>query len=276
MKNIKEYLSAHLSQIYSADEIRILQSIILENLTSLPLTEILKDDKFALTDSQIIEFQQIVERLKNHEPIQYIFGKTNFYGLEFIVNQKVLIPRPETEELVEWILQENTAAKTLDIGTGSGCISVTLAVKNPKFQLWALDFSKEALNVARQNAKKHNVKINFLENDILQIPKFEQKWDIIVSNPPYISKNEQLTMQKNVIDFEPHEALFVPDENPLIFYEKILQFAKNQLVKNGKVYFEINQNHANQIKQLFKKFGFKNIILKKDISLNNRMIRGEI
>jgi len=276
MNELKQYLFAHLKDNYSGEEITVLKNLILENLTSLPLAEILKKEKFQLTDKQFADFQRIVKRLQNNEPIQYIFGKANFYGMEFIVNQQVLIPRPETEELVEWILQENKMAKILDIGTGSGCIAITLAAKNPNFRLWALDFSKDALAVAQQNAQIHNVNINFLEKDILQIPNFEQKWDIIVSNPPYISENERFTLQKNVIDFEPHSALFVQEENPLIFYEKILQFAKNQLVPNGKLYFEINKNFGNEIKNLFQKFDFKNIILKKDISSNPRMIKGQI
>ncbi|MCL1868492.1 MAG: peptide chain release factor N(5)-glutamine methyltransferase [Paludibacter sp.] len=276
MNDLKQYLSVHLKGKYSAAEITVLKSMILEKLTSLPLTEILRDENFHLTDSQFADFKQIVKSLQGNKPIQYIFEKAYFYGMEFIVNQQVLIPRPETEELVEWILKENKTAKILDIGTGSGCIAVTLAAKNRDLQLCALDFSKEALKVAQQNAEIYNVNISFLENDILQIPHFEQKWDIIVSNPPYISENEKFTMQKSVVDFEPHAALFVNEEKPLIFYEKILQFAKNQLVPNGKIYFEIHKNFGNQMESLLQQFGFKNIVLKKDISGNDRMIKGEM
>lgn len=276
MNDLKQYLLTHLAANYSVGEIMVLRNIILENLVSMPLAEILRDEKFQLTDNQFADFKLIVKRLQNNEPVQYIFEKAYFYGLEFIVKQQILIPRPETEELVDWILQENKNAAILDIGTGSGCIAVSLAVKNRDFQLWAMDFSKDILDVARQNAKIHNVNINFFKNDILQMPHFEQKWNIIVSNPPYITENERFAMQKNVTDFEPHTALFVPEQNPLIFYEKIIQFAKNQLIPDGKIYFEINKNFGNDIKFLLNRFGFKNIILKKDISGNNRMIKGEI
>jgi release factor glutamine methyltransferase len=225
---------------------------------------------------EIAEFQAITVRLKNSEPIQYITGETEFYGMRLAVNQSVLIPRPETEELVEWILAENkTAAALLDVGTGSGCIAVALARKNPLFSVTAMDISEAALAVARQNAELNNVEIVFFENDILTVPKIDKKFDIIVSNPPYIPENEQSAMQKNVTCFEPHLALFAPEDSPLIFYDKIAQFANNQLNVNGKLYFEIHRNFGQQVSELLQKSGFKNIVLKKDISGNERMIKCE-
>ncbi|MCL2597217.1 MAG: peptide chain release factor N(5)-glutamine methyltransferase [Paludibacter sp.] len=275
MKNLIQYIQAQLADKFSRNEIIVLNNMIIEKLTSLSYSNIFLNDNFQLTNEQIVDYQTIVERLKKDEPVQYILGYIYFYGLKFIVNQNVMIPRPETEELLEWILQKNSTGSILDIGTGSGCIAITLAEKNHNLKLWALDCSKEALEIAKKNAIINNVNITFLENDILQIPHFEQKWDIIVSNPPYIPQSERETMQKSVSEFEPNIALFVGDENPLIFYEKIIQFAKNQLNANGKIYFEIHKNFGNETKILLKKNGFKNIILKKDISGNDRMIYGE-
>jgi len=276
MNELLKYLQKQLAAEYTNGEISILNNIIIRKIASIELTTILQKEEFRLTDKQFDKFKRIVARLQKHEPIQYILREGNFYGMDFFVNKNVMIPRPETEELVEWVLHDNKSGSVLDIGTGSGCIAITLAKKRPELQVWALDSSSQAISVAHKNAKLFKVNIHFLKQDILQIPHFKQKWDIIVSNPPYIPTKEQKMLHKSVKDFEPHSALFVADDTPVIFYEKIIQFAKNQLSTNGKIYFEIHKDFGNEIKKLLKTNGFKNIILKKDISGHDRMVYGEM
>jgi len=208
-------------------------------------------------------FSKAIVRLLNEEPIQYILKTTSFYGLEFICTPSALIPRPETEELVDWIIKSETNEITiLDIGTGTGCISVSLANHNG-FVLDALDISSSALELAKQNAKKNKVNINFIEADILEY-KSDKKYDLIVSNPPYVRNLEKKKMQNNVLHFEPELALFVEDDDPLFFYSAILKFAHNNLIDKGKIYFEINEYLYNDIKGLLIFFGYVNIELKKD------------
>jgi release factor glutamine methyltransferase len=273
MQHLKDYFWGQLAQVYSQAEIAEIFYILLEKTKKISRQEYFLADKIDFSEQEISDFQLITARLKNGEPIQYITEETEFYQLRFAVNKEVLIPRPETEEMVEWILSENkTAATVLDAGTGSGCIAITLAKKNPLFNVTATDISTAALALARENAKLNNVEISFLKNDILKVQKIDKNFDIIVSNPPYIPENEKITMHKTVTGFEPHLALFVPAKSPLIFYEKIIQFANNQLNTNGKLYFEIHRDQGRQISELLKKSGFKNIILKKDISGNDRMV----
>ncbi|GHT18030.1 release factor glutamine methyltransferase [Bacteroidia bacterium] len=276
MQQLKQYFCSQLAELYSPAETDELFFIVLKKWKNIARADFLLNKKLALTDSETVELQSVINRLKKFEPIQYILGETEFFGMKYFVNQQVLIPRPETEELVEWILAENkSAASVLDIGTGSGCIAVVLAHKNPRFALTAMDISEKALAIARKNAALHNVKIDFLEKDIFSLPTMDKKFDIIVSNPPYIPENEKNSIQKTVMDFEPHTALFVPDSKPLIFYEKICQFAKNQLNENGKIYFEIHRSFGQQVVDLLQQNGFKNIALKTDISGNERMVRCE-
>ncbi len=225
--------------------------------------------------------------LKDEQPIQYILGNTEFYGLPFKVNKHVLIPRPETEELVEWVLKQTTDKQLtassytmLDIGTGSGCIAISLAKRFPNAKIYALDVSKEALKVAKHNAKLNKVSIEFIEANILNIktsiPGFKNlKFDVIVSNPPYVREKEKEFMKPNVVDNEPHLALFVKDENPLQFYEAITQFAIGNLNEAGLLYFEINEYLSKDMIQLLKKNNFNKIELKQDIFKKDRMIKGE-
>ncbi|NMH89453.1 peptide chain release factor N(5)-glutamine methyltransferase [Flavivirga sp. Y03] len=228
-----------------------------------------------------------LQLLKDEQPIQYILGNTEFCGLPFKVNNHVLIPRPETEELVDWILKplKNEQSTTnrytiLDVGTGSGCIAVSLAKRLPNAKIYALDVSGEALKIAKQNAKLNNVAIEFIEANILNIKTsiadYENlKFDIIVSNPPYIREQEKKFMKPNVIDNEPHLALFVKDENPLQFYEAIIRFALGNLRDEGLLYFEINEYLSKDMIQLLKKNNFNKIVLKQDIFKKDRMIKGE-
>jgi release factor glutamine methyltransferase len=218
-------------------------------------------------------FSKAIIKLLSEEPIQYILETTSFYGLEFICSPSALIPRPETEELVDWIVKSETnEIKILDIGTGTGCISVSLANRNG-FVVDALDVSSSALELAKQNAKKNEVDINFIEADIFEYIS-DKQYDLIVSNPPYIRNLEKKKMQNNVLNFEPQLALFVEDDDPLVFYNSILQFANSNLYEKGSVYFEINENFSKEMESLLYSYGFTEIELKKDSFGKNRFIRG--
>ena len=229
-----------------------------------------------------LELLNALELLKKQKPIQYILGETEFYGLPFKVREHVLIPRPETEELVTWVINHTKGSQSiniLDIGTGSGCIAITLAKKIPKAKVCALDVSVEALQIAKQNAALNNVEIDFIEASILNSETWSSvflnsKFDIIVSNPPYVRELEKLEMKTNVLDNEPHLALFVKDENPLVFYEAISNFAKMHLNDNGLLFFEINEYLGTDMVRLLNEKGFLNIELKQDLFKKDRMLKG--
>jgi len=225
------------------------------------------------------KFESAIHRLSLHEPIQYIIGETEFLGLKFKVDKNVLIPRPETEELVQWILDDvgeskNTPKlKILDIGTGSGCIAISLAKNLPGAEIFALDISEKALKTARENAGLNKVNVNFIQADILNLEALTGKFDVIVSNPPYVREMEKVEMHRNVLENEPDMALYVKDTDPLIFYGTIAKLAQAGLQENGNLYFEINQYLANETEEILKNSCF-NTELKKDIFGNYRMLRG--
>lgn len=225
------------------------------------------------------KFESAIHRLSLHEPIQYIIGETEFFRLKFKVDKNVLIPRPETEELVQWLLdnvgesKNSSNLKILDIGTGSGCIAISLAKNLPNAEVFALDISEKALKTARENAGLSKVNVNFIQADILNLEALTGKFDVIVSNPPYVREMEKVEMHLNVLDNEPELALYVKDTDPLIFYRKITKLAQAGLQKNGNLYFEINQYLANETEEILKNSGFKTE-LKKDIFGNYRMLRG--
>ena len=227
----------------------------------------------------MLKFNYAIKELKKFKPLQYILGEADFYHLKFYVNEHVLIPRPETEELVHFIIHDNkmNAPAILDIGTGSGCIPIALKKNIPSAVVSSIDVSEKALNVANRNAKKNDVEILFILRDILDpLAILDQqllKYDIIVSNPPYICNAEKNKMDKNVLDYEPHLALFVNDNDPLLFYNVICDFALKMLKTNGKLYFEINQSLASETKDLLESKGFKNVELIKDLSNNYRILR---
>ena len=277
MQNPKDFIKSELKDLYSPDEISSLTRLILEKEFAVPFADILACKFNHLSDAEMQKLTEIVGKLKNSEPIQYILGETDFFGLAFYVNGSVLIPRPETEELVQWVLEsaENKPMKILDIGTGSGCIAVTLAKKLPSAEVHAWDISEDALEVARKNAERNGVKVIFVKRDMLLEPVSDEKFDIIVSNPPYVTEVEKTEMQENVLNFEPHLALFVPDDNALVFYEKIADFALTNLNKDGKLFFEINRAKGADIAHLLEEKGFTNIELRKDISGNERMVMAE-
>jgi release factor glutamine methyltransferase len=232
------------------------------------------------SEAEIAIWDSILEPLKKEIPIQYLLGKTSFYGLDFEVNNHVLIPRSETEELVEWIIQstsklEKKDLKILDIGTGSGCIAISIAKNLPSASVFAIDVSENALATAHKNAERNKVNITFINQNILETEDLKQQFDIIVSNPPYVRHLEKAEIKKNVLDNEPHLALFVEDNDALIFYRKIAALAQKNLSPNGKLYFEINQYLGKEMIALLEKMNFKNIELRKDIYGNDRMITAD-
>lgn len=273
----KNHFIDELREIYPLQEIESFFKIILNHF-GIQQIEIALNPSKLLNTNQLIIFSDILSLLKEEIPIQYILGETEFLSLQFRVNKSVLIPRPETEELVQWIIDDvkkhhNKDLKILDIGTGSGCIAIALAKNLPQAKVVAFDISEEALKVAQENADLNNVNIQFKNINILETNDLNQQYDIIVSNPPYVRLQEKNQMKKNVLNFEPEIALFVDDENSLIFYDKITSLAKNHLTKNGQLYFEINQYLGSEMIQLLKKYDFKNIELKKDFYEVDRMIK---
>ncbi|PKP12361.1 MAG: peptide chain release factor N(5)-glutamine methyltransferase [Bacteroidetes bacterium HGW-Bacteroidetes-3] len=276
IQEFKRYFFLMLSNAYPETEIQSFFTILVEYKLHLSRIQLALEHNFELDNDDLDFLQNALLKLKNQIPIQYIVGETTFYGLMFEVDKNVLIPRPETEELVEWIVKNHknrNSLKILDVGTGSGCIAISLAKNLPNAKVSALDISAEALTIAKNNAILNNVTIDFINADILTISKLPDTFDIIVSNPPYVRELEKAQMQQNVLSNEPHIALFVKDENPLLFYDKIAELAKNYLTKNGVLYFEINQYLGRETVDLLKSKGFKNIEVKKDIYGVDRMVK---
>jgi release factor glutamine methyltransferase len=264
--------------IYDEMEAESFFYLLLESKHQLRRIDLALDVDKEFSKEEISIWDSILEKLINQIPIQYIIGKTHFYGLEFIVNENVLIPRPETEELVDWIVKLNTKLsknknlKILDIGTGSGCIAISLAKNITNSEVFAVDVSEKALVIAEKNAILNQVQVTLLPKNILETTTLNQKFDIIVSNPPYVRNLEKAEIKPNVLDNEPHLALFVSDNDPLIFYKKIAELATANLNPNGQLFFEINQYLGKETHDLLKSIGLKNIELRKDIYGNDRMI----
>lgn len=280
MQVAKKLIYDQLSSKYPRQEIESISKLIFEKVLGLSRLQVYLHQHETISPANLAQITEIVNRLIQFEPIQYILGETEFYGLPLKVNAAVLIPRPETEELVDWIINNNPPKNPiiLDIGTGSGCIPIALSKKLPGASVDGWDISGEALMVAKENAELNQVKVNFIDADVLSqgYPAQPQKYDIIVSNPPYVTVSEQLSMLKNVIDYEPHIALFVPDTDPLLFYRAIADIAINQLKPGGKLYFEINEQFGNETADLLSSKGFKNIIVRKDINGKERMLKAEL
>jgi len=276
IQEFKRHFFLELSNAYPETEIQSFFTILVEFKLHLSRIQLALEHNFELDNNDLDFLENALLKLKNQIPIQYIVGETAFYGLMFKVDKNVLIPRPETEELVEWIVKNHknrNSLKILDVGTGSGCIAISLAKNLPNAKVFALDISSEALTIAKNNADFNKVIVNLINADILTISKLPDTFDIIVSNPPYVRELEKAQMQQNVLSNEPHIALFVKDENPLLFYDKIAALAKNHLTKNGVLYFEINQYLGIETVDLLKSKGFKNIEVKKDIYGVDRMVK---
>lgn len=272
LQDFKLKMISELSLNYELDELNSIFNLLAEDYLKIPRSKILLADEIDLNESNQILFLSALERLKTHEPIQYVLGKTNFMDLEFKVNSSVLIPRPETEELVRLMLKEDLDGKEiLDIGTGSGCIAISLAKNLPNAKVTALDISSDALEVAKENAKMNNVNIEFIHADIFEYQS-EKKYDVIVSNPPYVLESEKLLMKQNILGFEPHLALFVSDENPLIFYNRILNIYFKNLKLNGMLCLEINSSLKKEFNQILENIDDENISYIKDFQNNCRFI----
>jgi release factor glutamine methyltransferase len=285
MKTIKDvFLNFHqaLDGLYGTQETEAITLMVLSEITDLSKAKIKAFPEDDAPAEAVEKLGNILKELKTGKPIQYILGSTDFYGLTFLVNPAVLIPRPETEELVEWVLGAvgglqlavgQKALSILDIGTGSGCIAISLKKNLPNADVTALDISAEALQTAKQNAVINEVNVNFVEDDILKSEIEHPKFEIIVSNPPYVTLHDKTLMHTNVTNFEPHSALFVPEQEPLLFYNAIADFAVDHLVPGGLLFFEINEAFGKETVQFLSDKGFTDIELRKDMSGRDRMIK---
>jgi len=279
IKYLKQQFISHLSSNYGVDESIELFWMSMEHILQSHRLQLKMKQSVGLSESQQATLNHILGELQTGKPIQYILGYAWFYNQPFVVNEAVLIPRPETEELVSLILNENIGnnLRVLDIGTGSGCIPISLKKHLPQnSEVVGIDISQNALNVARLNADTLACPVDFFQMDIIKgepsLANAKQKFDVIVSNPPYITPKEKLLMHSNVLKFEPHIALFVEEDDPLVFYNAIADFAVKNLNQNGKLYFEINQLYGDRILTMLKAKGFQQTQLKKDISNHDRII----
>ena len=273
MKYIKDILPYFLNGLlknYEKNEIKSLTYITIQKIIGLDKSKTIINSNKKLSDFQIKKINNILNRLKNNEPIQYILNESKFYDLDFKLNSNVLIPRPETEELVK-IALNHTFNDVLDVGTGSGCIAITLA-KKTNANVTGIDICKNAILTAKENSRINNVKVNFLKKNIFNYNPIK-KFDLIISNPPYVLESEKILIKKNVIDHEPHTALFVNDNDPLIFYKKIISFGKKRLKNNGMILFEINEKKDQDIFNLLQKEGYFGIKIFKDIYNKNRFAK---
>lgn len=288
-----QWLKEQLRDSYDGQESNAIATWVLEKLTGLPRTHRLAQRDEPLHAEQLHQLTAMAQRLQLHEPVQYVLNEAYFHGLKLYVDKNVLIPRPETEELVQWIVTDVKASgknvfendctkadktrslKILDVGTGSGCIALALKKNIPKAEVWGCDKSDEALNVARRNAATLDVRVDFQSVNFLDAAQWNSlpQTDILVSNPPYISEKEKYTMPPNVVEYEPRAALFVPDADPLVFYEAIARFGKEKLHENGAVYVEIHEAQGAAVVQLFKNAMYTTVELKKDIQGKDRMVK---
>ncbi|MCD7971740.1 MAG: peptide chain release factor N(5)-glutamine methyltransferase [Candidatus Azobacteroides sp.] len=281
MTGIYNYIQEKLKGFYEEREIKSFIKIILKDIFDISLPDVFAGKEINLPEEKRILLKQIIFRLQQYEPLQYILGETEFYGLPFYVNKHTLIPRPETEELVEWILKDTSSHfpyRILDIGTGSGCIAISLARYLPNAIVHACDISGKALETAERNAERNKVRVICEKFDILSVSSdsFKEEFDIIVSNPPYVTKKEKRNMEKNVLEYEPHTALFVPDTDPLLFYREITNLALLKLKRNGSLFFETSSLYGKETVSMIEEKGFKEVILKKDLSGRERMIKAKI
>ena len=272
MNKLVNIIPKFLSEInnFSSREVTSFAYLSIEKILGYSKSDCIIHSNQELTNDNIISFENIISDLKQNIPIQYILGEADFYDLKFKVNSSTLIPRGETEELVQYILLHDFIS-VLEIGTGSGCIAVSIA-KNSNSKITAIDNSIEALEIAKSNAILNSVKINFVLSDVFNFSD-TKKYDLIVSNPPYVLESEKKIMDKNVLDYEPHNALFVSDNDPLVYYNEIAKIATNNLNKNGLLFFEINENYSKQIIELLSNLNFVDIELKKDINGRDRIIK---
>lgn len=289
IRDISALFRQSLAALYDIRETDALSLLVVSEVLEISAAKVKAFPELELTPAQAEKITRILTELQTGKPIQYILGYTEFYGLPFKVNPSVLIPRPETEELVEWAIStmgslqlttdslQLAGRNILDIGTGSGCIAITLKKNLPGFAVSAIDISPEALQTAKDNAQLNTVDVNFIQDDILNPTHhtlLTPRYSLIISNPPYVTLADKQQMHTNVTDFEPHTALFVPEDDPLIFYKAIAGFASAHLEQNGLLFLEINESYGEQTVELLKHNRFTNIELKKDMSGRDRMVKG--
>lgn len=265
-----------LSSLYSKEEATSIARMVFKEKLGIRRTDIAIEPELQITQNDVEKIKRISRKLMQGFPVQQVLGFADFYGIRLKVNKFTLIPRPETEELIQWIIEESSnkkGLKILDVGTGSGCIAIALAKGLHNSQVQAVDISAGALKIAGYNAKINDVSIDFKRTDILQKSNRDNlgKFDIIVSNPPYVTEKEMALMHTNVLDHEPHSALFVPDGDPLLFYNVISEFGLKHLNTGGKIYFEINEAYGSEMKELLESKGFNNVCIRKDLNGKDRM-----
>lgn len=284
VKQLAAYIQSQLKNAVDANELQQFVWLIIDHLRGFSRLDMMMKAEEELSDEEVDFIHKAVERLQGHEPLQYVLGQTHFMDLIFKVNKNVLIPRPETEELVTWILEEHPSGWSnegasdplhiLDVGTGSGCIPVTLKKNRPMAQVEAWDISAGALETARGNAVLNGVEVDFQLRDVLKYKRYPLlPRHMVISNPPYVTEREQAKMAQNVLDYEPHLALFVADDAPLLFYRAIASLATECLVPGGYLYFEINEAYGPEVCEMLKELGFRSIVLRKDLSGRDRMVR---
>lgn len=276
-----EFLRKSIAEIYSDQEAASVSTIILEDVFGITKLKRLSNPEKEFNSTDLLRLTDFINRLLNHEPVQYVTGIAHFMDLKLEVNSNVLIPRPETEELLQWIIDDflnsTKTVKVLDIGTGSGCIALALKKYLKSSEVYALDKSKNALNLAINNAKKNQLEVYFIHDDILFLSSKQLlKFDIIVSNPPYVLLSEKKLMNKNVLEHEPHLALFVDDYDPILFYKAIVDYSLNNLNSKGLLYFEINEKYGEEIKIMLLNLNFINIELRKDFFGKDRFIKAQM
>lgn len=276
LKEFQTYFTSELAGEYPPEEIQSFFWILSDTFLNYSRLDLSLNAASPISEEKKQQFQGVLTRLKRFEPIQYILGQTEFFGLPFRVNEHTLIPRPETEELVSWVISDHkdlTSISVLDIGTGSGCIAISLAKELKRVSVTAFDISEDALAIARQNAVLNKVEVDFSKKDILKASKLPQAYDVIVSNPPYVRQLEKAAMHNNVLMHEPETALYVSNEDPLVFYRAIAQLAQRYLSKGGKLYFEINAYLSEEMRQMLIAEGYKTIEIRKDMFGKDRMIK---
>tara|TARA_R110000850_G_scaffold150497_1_gene273150 strand:- start:44195 stop:45055 length:861 start_codon:yes stop_codon:yes gene_type:complete len=278
LKEYRSHFKSKLETLYPEEEIGSFFYILTDKFLKLKRVDVALELERKITSEEVSIFENALQQLEKEVPIQYIIGETEFFGLTIKVNPSVLIPRPETEELVDWIIKDYAEIKQpftiLDIGTGSGCIAISLAKNLPEAKVIAIDISLAALETAKANANQNKVDVSFLEQDILTLKNLETSFDVIVSNPPYIRVSEKEKMQSNVLLHEPKNALFVSDETPLLFYSKIADLARTSLNTSGSLYFEINEAYGNEVVNMLLDKRFEGVVLKKDFYGKERMVKG--
>jgi release factor glutamine methyltransferase len=281
MKTLKDvFVRYHqrLDELYSVEEAESITLLVINEITGFSKAKIKAFPEIEVSNEKTAQLEYIATELSAGKPLQYVLGHTEFYGLLFKVNSSVLIPRPETEELVEWVLSSadgSLPVRVLDVGTGSGCIAVAVKKNLAGANVTAIDISAAALRTAKENALLNNAEVDFMQADILSpgVELNSLKFDIIISNPPYVTLADKMLMHRNVTDFEPHTALFVPENDPLIFYKAIAFYASVSFNSNGFLFFEINEGYGDEVVSLLQENRFENVELRKDMSGRDRMVK---